>query len=364
MYSVKSKKALISGVTGQDGAYLAKLLLSKGYKVFGTFRRTSTPNFWRLHYVDVFSKINLIPADLLDMGSLMSAIKTSDPDEIYNMAAMSFVSTAFEQPVGNSQITGTAVTRFVESIKTINPNVKFYQASSSEMYGNSNTEVQNEETTFSPASPYAAAKLYAHWMTKIYQEAYDMFAVSGILFNHESPIRGLEFVTRKITNAAAQIKLGLKKDISIGNLNSKRDWGYAPEYMEAIHLMMQQDKPGTYVISTNETYSVEEMAKTAFETVGLDWKDHVKTDKKFLRPLDIHLLRGDYSKAKKELGGEPKTKFHDLIRLMVDEDLKRWKMFLDGKVFPWDAPLYPSEMTIVQKRNELWGQKTDENSKN
>ena len=350
---MKSKRALISGVTGQDGAYLAKLLLSKGYKVFGTFRRTSTPNFWRLQYADVYSKINLIPADLTDMGSLINSIKISDPDEVYNMAAMSFVRTAFEQPVGNSHSTGTAVTRFLESIKSINPNVKFYQASSSEMFGNSNTQIQNEQTSFSPASPYAAAKLYAHWITKIYQEAYDMFAVSGILFNHESPIRGLEFVTRKITNAAAQIKLGLKKDISIGNLQSKRDWGYAPEYMEAIYLMMQQDKPETYVISTGETYSVEELAKVSFEILNLDWKDYVKTDEKYFRPLDINLLRGDYSKAKDELGWEPKTKFHELIKLMVNEDLQRWKMFLDGKVFPWDAPLYPNEMNILQKKNDF-----------
>ena len=350
---MSSKKALISGVTGQDGAYLAKLLLSKGYKVFGTFRRTSTPNFWRLQYTDVYSKINLIPADLTDMGSLINAMKISDPDEVYNMAAMSFVRTAFEQPVGNSHSTGTAVTRFLESIKAINPNVKFYQASSSEMFGNSNTQIQNEQTSFSPASPYAAAKLYAHWITKVYQEAYDMFAVSGILFNHESPIRGLEFVTRKITNAAAQIKLGLKKDISIGNLQSKRDWGYAPEYMEAIYLMMQQDKPETYVISTGETYSVEELAKVSFEILNLDWKDYVKTDEKYFRPLDINLLRGDYSKAKDELGWEPKTKFHDLIKLMVNEDLQRWKMFLDGKVFPWDAPLYPNEMNILQKKNDF-----------
>ena len=350
---MSSKKALISGVTGQDGAYLAKLLLSKGYKVFGTFRRTSTPNFWRLQYTDVYSKINLIPADLTDMGSLINAMKISDPDEVYNMAAMSFVRTAFEQPVGNSHSTGTAVTRFLESIKSINPNVKFYQASSSEMFGNSNVDFQNEQTPFSPASPYAAAKLYAHWITKIYQEAYDMFAVSGILFNHESPIRGLEFVTRKITNAAAQIKLGLKKDISIGNLQSKRDWGYAPEYMEAIYLMMQQDKPETYVVSTGETYSVEELAKVSFEILNLDWKDYVKTDEKYFRPLDINLLRGNYSKAKDELGWEPKTKFHELIKLMVNEDLQRWKMFLDGKVFPWDAPLYPNEMNILQKKNDF-----------
>lgn len=344
-----TKKALITGVTGQDGSYLAQLLLKKGYKVFGTYRRSSTPNFWRLQYLDILQKIHLIPADLLDMGSLINSIKISDPDEIYNMAAMSFVSTAFEQPVGNSEITGLAVTRFVESIKAINPNIKFYQASSSEMFGNSKTQTQNEDTYFSPASPYAAAKLYGHWMTKIYEEAYGMFAVSGILFNHESPTRGLEFVTRKITNAAAQIKLGLRNEISIGNLKSKRDWGYAPEYMEAVYLMMQQDKPTTYVISTNEAFSVEEMVNIAFGELGLYWKDYVKTDKKFLRPLDIDLLKGDNSKAKKELGWEPKTHFHELIKLMVNEDFKRWKMFLDGKHFPWDATNYPDEMNILQK---------------
>ena len=350
---MKSKKALITGVTGQDGSFLAKLLLSKGYKVYGIFRRSSTPNFWRLQSLDIYSQVNLIPADLLDMGSLIQSIKVSDPDEIYNLAAVSFVSTAFEQPVGNSQITGTAVTRFLESIRAINPNIKFYQASSSEMYGNSNTKIQNEKTHFSPASPYAAAKLYAHWMTKIYQEAYDMFAATGILFNHESPIRGLEFVTRKITNGVAEIKLGLKNEIRLGNLKPKRDWGYAPEYMEAVHAMMQYDKPETFVISTNETHSVEETVKLAFELAGLDWKKYVKIDKKFFRPLDVNYLRGDNSKAKKKLGWEPKTKFNDLIKLMYEEDLKRWKMFLDGKTFPWDAPLYPSEMKLIQKRAKI-----------
>lgn len=347
---MKSKKALITGITGQDGAYLADLLLKKGYKVFGIFRRTSTPNFWRLQELGIFSKINLIPADLLDMGSLIQSVKVSDPDEIYNLAAVSFVSTAFEQPVGNSQITGTAVTRFLEAIRTLNPDARFYQASSSEMYGNSNTKIQNEKTPFSPASPYAAAKLYAHWITKIYQEAYDMFACTGVLFNHESPIRGLEFVTRKITNAVAEIKLGLKKEIVLGNLKAKRDWGYAPEFMQAVYLMLQQDKPETYVISTNESHSVEETAKLAFELVGLDWKNHVKIDKKFFRPLDVNYLRGDNSKAKKELKWTPKIRFEKLIKLMVEKDLKRWEMFLDGKTFPWDAPLYPSEMKIIQKR--------------
>lgn len=345
-----TKRALITGITGQDGAYLAKFLLSKGYKVYGIFRRTSSPNFWRLQYLDIYSKVHLIPADLLDMGSLIQAVKVSSPDEVYNLGAVSFVSTAFEQPVGNAQITGTAVTRLLETIRNLCPNAKFYQASSSEMYGNSGTKVQNELTPFSPASPYAAAKLYAHCITNIYKEAYGMFASTGILFNHESPIRGIEFVTRKITNGVAKIKLGLEKEITLGNLKTKRDWGYAPEYMEAIYLMMQQDKPNTFVISTDEAHSVEEAVKLSFDMVGLDWKKHVKINKKFFRPLDVDYLKGDNRKAKRELGWKPKITFEKLIKLMLQEDLKRWKMFLDGQVFAWDAPMYPSESKLIQKR--------------
>ncbi len=236
------KKALITGVTGQDGAYLSKLLLEKGYKVYGTFRRSSTPNFWRLQNLGIYSKINLIPADLLDMGSMVESVKVADPDEVYNMAASSFVSTAFEQPVGNAEITGLAVTKILETIRFVNKDIKFYQASSSEMYGSSRPIFQDENTPFMPSSPYAAAKLYAHWITDMYKKAYNMYATSGILFNHESPLRGLEFVTRKITNGVAEIALGLKKELVLGNLDAKRDWGYAPEYMEAIHLILQQDK--------------------------------------------------------------------------------------------------------------------------
>ena len=346
---MKRKRVLITGVTGQDGAYLANLLLEKGYHVFGTFRRASSPNFWRLQSLGIFSKINLIPADLLDMGSLIEAVKISDPDEVYNMAAVSYVSTAFEQPVGNAEITGTAVTKLLESIRFFNSDIRFYQASSSEMYGNGGNKVQNENTRFIPASPYASAKLYAHWITDVYRRAYNMFAVAGILFNHESPLRGLEFVTRKITNAVAKISLGLQKELVLGNLDSKRDWGYAPEYMEAVYLMLQNDEPKSYVIATTEVHSVEEFVIAAFEEVGLDWKEYVKTDKKLFRPLDVSYLCGDYSKAKTELGWRPKIKFDNLVKLMVDSDLKRWKMFSEGEFFPWDAPLYPDEQNVITR---------------
>ena len=348
---MKNRKALVTGVTGQDGAYLSKILLQKNYKVYGTYRRTSTPNFWRLQNLEIFSKIHLIPADLLDMGSLLEAIKVSDPDEVYNLGAASFVSSAFEQPVGNAEITGIAVTKLLEAIRVLNQNIKFYQASTSEMYGNTSSKIQNEKTPFSPASPYAASKLYAHWITNIYKEAYNMFASAGILFNHESPIRGLEFVSRKITNAVAEIHLGLKKNLILGNLEAKRDWGYAPEYMEAVHLMLQLDKPTNLVISTGEAHSVKELVKLAFELVGLDWKKHVKTDKRFLRPLDVNYLRGDSSKAKQILGWKSKITFEKLVKSMLEDDIKRWKMFLNGKSFPWDAPLYPNESNIITRKS-------------
>ena len=345
------KKALITGVTGQDGAYLSKILLEKGYKVYGTFRRTSTPNFWRLQSLDIYSKINLIPADLLDMGSLIEAVKVSDPDEVYNLAAASFVSSAFEQPVGNAEITATAVTKFLEGIRFYNTDIKFYQASSSEMFGNSRTKQQNEKTPFSPASPYAASKLYAHEITNVYREAYGMFSVAGILFNHESPLRGMEFVTRKITNGVAKIFLGLKKKLILGNLEAKRDWGYAPEYMEAVYRMMQRKNPETFVISTGESHTVKEFVKLAFEEVGLNWKKHVKTDKRFFRPLDVGFLRGDNRKAIKELNWRPKIKFKKLVKIMIETDVKRWEMFLSGKLFPWDAPLYPDEQNIITRNS-------------
>ena len=343
------KKALITGVTGQDGAYLSKLLLEKGYKVYGTFRRSSTPNFWRLQNLGIYSKINLIPADLLDMGSMVESVKVADPDEVYNMAASSFVSTAFEQPVGNAEITGLAVTKILETIRFVNKDIKFYQASSSEMYGSNKPTFQDEQTAFMPSSPYAAAKLYAHWITDMYKKAYGMYATSGILFNHESPLRGLEFVTRKITNGVAQIALGLKKELVLGNLDAKRDWGYAPEYMEAVHLILQQDKPEHFVISTGETHAVKDFVKITFEMAGLDWKKFVKIDKRFFRPLEVEYLRGSSKKAHKKLGWKPKITFEKLAKIMLDEDMHRWKMFLDGKTFAWDAPLYPSESKFITR---------------
>ena len=343
------KKVLITGVTGQDGAYLSKLLLSKGYKVFGTFRRVSTPNFWRLQNLGIFNKINLIPADLLDMGSLLEALTVSEPDEVYNLAAASYVATSFEEAVGNAEITGLAVTKFLEAIRHQDSNIKFYQASSSEMYGNNDFELQDEKTPFLPSSPYAAAKLYAHTISNIYRQSYDIFTCSGILFNHESPLRGIEFVSRKITNAVAEISLGLKKELVLGNLEAKRDWGFAGEYMEAIHLMMQQNEPEDYVIATGISHSVTDFVKEAFDLVGLNWKKYVKTDKKFYRPFEVKYLKGNPKKATKQLKWKPKITFKKLVKMMLDEDIKRWKDFLGGKAFPWDAPLYPSESTLITR---------------
>jgi GDPmannose 4,6-dehydratase len=343
------KKALITGITGQDGAYLARLLLEKGYEVYGTYRRLSTPNFWRLQYLDVFEEINLIPADLLDASSMLEAIKISQPDEVYHLAAQSFVGASFEQPVGAGEITGLGVTRILEAIREINPDIKFYQASSSELYGNGSLEPQNEATSFCPASPYAAAKLYGYWITKIYREGYGIFACNGILFNHESPLRGLEFVTRKISNAVAKIALGLEKELKLGNLEAKRDWGYAPEYVESMWLILQQEKPGDYVIATNETHTVQEFVAKAFAVADLNWQNYVSVDEKFFRPLDVNYLQGDFSLAKKKLDWEPRVKFEALVEIMVKEDLQRWRKWLKGERFPWDAPNYPSENKILSR---------------
>ena len=311
----RMKKALITGITGQDGAYLARFLLDKGYQIFGTYRRLSTPNFWRLQYLEIFDKVSLIPADLVDSSSVFGAVKISEPDEVYHLAAQSFVGASFEQPSGAGEITGLGVTRILEAIRQINPKIKFYQASTSELYGKGNVEPQTENTLFQPSSPYAAAKLYGYWITGIYREGYGIFACNGILFNHESPLRGLEFVTRKISNAAARIALGLETELRLGNLEARRDWGYAPEYVESMWLMLQQDAPDDYVIATNEAHSVKECVKKAFEIAGLDWERHVRVDERFLRPLDVNFLQGNYSKAKQKLGWEPKVHF--------DEGLKR-----------------------------------------
>ena len=348
-----AKRALITGTTGQDGAYLAKFLLDKGYDVFGTFRRLSTPNFWRLQYLDIFERVNLIPVDLIDAASLTEAIKVSEPDEVYHLAAQSFVGTSFEQPTGAGDITGLGVTRILEAVREINPKIKFYQASTSELYGNTLSGPQTEDTPFQPASPYAAAKLYGFSITRIYREGYGVFACNGILFNHESPLRGLEFVTRKISNAVAKIALGLEKELKLGNLKAKRDWGYAPEYVQSMWLMLQQDEPDDYVIATNEAHSVEEFLEKAFAIVNLDWKKYVKVDERFLRPLDVNFLQGDYSKARQKLGWEPRIKFDQLVEVMVKEDLERWERWQKGERFPWDAPNYPNENKILSRMLRL-----------
>ena len=332
-----SLRALITGVTGQDGALLAHLLLKKGYKVYGTYRRVSTPSFWRLQGLDIQDKVRLIAADLADAGSLAQAIKTADPDEVYHLAAQSFVGTSFDQPVFTSDISGIGVTRILDACRMAGTGAKFYQASSSEMFGDGASALQNERTPFAPASPYAAAKLYGFWITRIYRDAFGMFAANGILFNHESQFRSLEFVSRKVTNAVAMISVGVGKAVRLGNLEAKRDWGYAPEYVEAMWEIMQCDKADDFVIATGTEHSVRELAEEAFAVAGLDWKDHVKVDKSLLRPLDVPFLKGDYSKAKRTFGWRPKTEFSKLIRTMVEADLRRWKDALNGKVFPWDV---------------------------
>ena len=315
--------ALITGITGQDGAYLAELLLKKGYRVVGAFRRASTVNAARLEALGIASDVELVPFDLTDHGNMRRVLDRVEPDEVYNLAAQSFVGVSFEQPITTGDITGVGAVRLLEVIREVGPDIRFYQASTSEMFGKAREVPQNETTPFYPRSPYAASKLYAHWMTVNYREAYGMHASSGILFNHESPLRGAEFVTRKITLAAARIKHGLQDKLRLGNLDAKRDWGYAKEYVEAMWLMLQQPEPGDYVISTGETHSVREFVAAAFEAVGLDWERHVLTDPAFVRPAEVDLLLGDSSRAKEKLGWRPEVTFKDLVSLMVEADLKR-----------------------------------------
>lgn len=346
-------KALITGITGQDGAYLAKFLLDKNYEVFGTYRRLSTPNFWRLQYLGIYDQVSLIPADLIDAPSIQGALEVANPDEVYHLAAQSFVGTSFEQPISAGEITGLGVTRVLESIRRFDSKIKFYQASTSELFGGSAAGLMSEDTPFSPSSPYATSKLYGYWVTRNYREGYDLFACNGILFNHESPTRGLEFVTRKITNAVAKIYLKLEDKLILGNLEAQRDWGYAPEYVECMWLMLQHDKPDDYVAATNEVHSVREFAESAFAHIGLDWKDFVISSGKFQRPLDVNYLRGDYSKAKTVLGWEPKVKFEKLVSIMVEADLGRWLRWQKGESFPWDASNYPSEDSIISRSWKL-----------
>ena len=315
------KTALITGITGQDGSFLAELLLEKGYRVCGTVRRSSTENYSRISHIQ--DKIELIPADLLDQYSLIDALHQTKPDEIYNLGAQSFVPTSWGQPVLTGEFTALGVTRVLEAIRLVDRTIRFYQASSSEMFGKVQEVPQRETTILYPRSPYGVAKVYGHYITINYRESYNIFACSGILFNHESERRGLEFVTRKVTDAAARIKLGMATELRLGNLTAQRDWGYAKDYVEAMWLMLQQPEPDDYVIATGETHSVEELVATAFSHVGLDWQNYVVTDPAFVRPAEVDLLIGDPRKAREKLGWTPKTSFRQLVELMVDADMAR-----------------------------------------
>jgi GDPmannose 4,6-dehydratase len=317
-----AKSALITGITGQDGSYLAELLLGKGYDVFGLVRRLSTPNTTRIE--DIADKIILLEGDLTDQSSLNVAVQTAQPDEVYNLAAQSFVATSWNQPVLTGDVTGLGTTRILESLRQFSPGAKMYQASSSEMFGKAEVP-QSENTPFHPRSPYAVAKVYAYHATVNYRESYGMFCCNGILFNHESPRRGIEFVTRKITDGVARIHHGLSKELRLGNLDAKRDWGFAGDYVKAMHLILQLKDPDDFVIATGESHSVKEFVELAFAEAGLDWEKHVTLDERFMRPADVPDLKGDITKAKRTLGWEPETKFHDLVKMMVKADLAKYK---------------------------------------
>jgi len=315
-----AKKALVTGITGQDGSYLADFLLAKGYQVYGMVRRSSMEKFDRIEHIK--DEITIKQADLLDQYSIIKLLDEIQPDEVYNLAAMSFVPTSWSQPVLTAEFTAIGVTRMLEAIRAVNSKIRFYQASSSEMFGKVKEIPQNENTPFHPRSPYGVAKAYGHYITVNYRESYDIFGVSGILFNHESPRRGIEFVTRKVTYNVAKIKLGLIDSLYMGNLDAKRDWGFAGDYVKAMWLMIQQENPEDYVIATNETHSVKDLVEIAFSSLDLDYKDHVKVDKQFIRPAEVDLLIGDYSKAKNQLGWQPEVSFAQLIEMMVKSDLE------------------------------------------
>ncbi len=317
------KRALITGITGQDGSYLAEFLLSKGYEVAGMVRRSSTVNFGRIEHIQ--DRVELVHGDLLDQTSLIDIMRQHRPNEIYNLAAQSFVPVSWKQPVLTGEFTALGVTRMLEAVRNVVPEARFYQASSSEMFGRVQQVPQNEKTPFYPRSPYGVAKVYGHWITVNYRESYDLFACSGILFNHESPRRGLEFVTRKVTHGAALIKLGLADQLRLGNLDARRDWGYAGDYVRAMWLMLQQDSPDDYVIGTAETHSVRELCQVAFGYLDLDWEKHVLADRAFYRPAEVDLLISDPSKARQSLGWEPTVPFEKLIHMMVDADVAHLK---------------------------------------
>jgi GDPmannose 4,6-dehydratase len=316
-----TKRALITGITGQDGSYLAELLLDKGYDVTGVIRRSSAPNLWRIEHL--LDRIRIRPADLLDQLSLIRVVAEVRPHELYNLAAMSFVPASWDQPMLTGEFNAQGVTRILEAIRQVDPAIRLYQASSSEMFGKVREVPQSERTPFYPRSPYGVSKVFAHYITVNYRESYDLFAVSGILFNHESPRRGLEFVTRKVTDGVARIKLGLASTLSLGNLDAQRDWGFAGDYVRAMWLMLQQDRPDDYVIATGVSHSVRELVEVAFSHAGLDWSKHVRLDPALLRPAEVDQLIGDASKARDELGWQPSVDFAGLVRMMVDADLDR-----------------------------------------
>ena len=319
-----SKNALITGITGQDGAYLARLLLSKGYKVYGLLARRATATTWRLSYLGILEQVELLEGDLTDVTSIIRAVEMAQPDEFYNLGAQSFVGTSWQQPQLTAQSTGVGALNCLEAIRIVNPKIKFYQASTSEMFGGMpEYPIQSEKTPFHPRSPYGVAKLFAHWSTINYRESHGIFGCCGILFNHESPLRGIEFVTRKVTDAVARIKLGVQEDLHLGNIDAKRDWGFAGDYVEAMHLMLQQEEPDTYVVATGKTTTVRDMCRIAFEHVGLDYEKYVVIDPKFYRPAEVDLLLGDPAKAKEKLGWEAKTDLKALMEMMVEADLKR-----------------------------------------
>lgn len=314
------KRALITGITGQDGSYLAEFLLEKDYEVIGMVRRSSTINFQRIEHIQ--EQVTLVSGDLMDQISMINIIEAHRPHEVYNLAAQSFVQTSWEQPVFTGEVTGLGVTRLLDAIRLVDPDIRFYQASSSEMFGKVREVPQKETTPFYPRSPYGVAKVYGHWITVNYRESYDLFAASGICFNHESPRRGHEFVTKKAVRAAARIKKGLDKELRLGNLNAQRDWGYAPDYVRGMWMMLQQDEPGDYVLATGETHTVERLVALAFEAAGLDWKDYVVQDPRFMRPAEVDLLVGDPAKAQRELGWEAETSFEELVKIMVEAETK------------------------------------------
>lgn len=322
------KSALITGILGQDGPYLAKFLLEKDYKVFGLVRRGSNPNFSNLEYLEILDDVEYVSGDLTDEASLINVIKTIRPTEVYNLAAQSFVGSSWEQAKLTTEINSLGVLHLLNAIKFFSPTTKYYQASTSEMFGAGHDGgIQDEQTRFYPRSPYAISKLYAHWMTINYRESYGMFACSGILFNHESPIRGKEFVTRKISDGVARIKLGLKKDLKLGNLDARRDWGFAGDYVHAMYLMLQQDAPDDYVVGTGQNHSVKDFVEESFKHIGIkDWKKYVKRDPRYMRPAEVHNLKSRPDKVMKKLGWKPKVKFEELVAMMVEADLKRLKL--------------------------------------